>query len=230
MYGLTSRHVWFFFGKENNSSRRVILKIKLELNNLNSILSRSAVTPVFPNVYTYMHTSKYIHIYITHIYTIGSGIHEYKHTHTHIFGNTIPSRVTICRSALAKEPDPSAKEPYTWSKEPYISAKALYLRKRAPYLRARVCASQYAETLTTRSIPLHLETSLQKSPVSPQKSPVSPQKSPVSPQKSTIYPQKRPMSPQKCPSLCEGALTTRCIPLHLNSTKKHRRKRTCCAF
>ena len=27
---------------------RVILKIELELNNLNSILSRSAVTPVFP--------------------------------------------------------------------------------------------------------------------------------------------------------------------------------------
>jgi len=44
----TRRHVWFFFGKENNSSRRVILKIELELNNLNSILSRSAVTPVFP--------------------------------------------------------------------------------------------------------------------------------------------------------------------------------------
>ena len=40
--------VGFFFGKENNSSRRVILKIELELNNLNSILSRSAVTPVFP--------------------------------------------------------------------------------------------------------------------------------------------------------------------------------------
>jgi len=112
----------------------------------------------------------------------------------------------------------------------HLCKRALYLRKRAPYLRARVCASQYAETLTTRSIPLHLETSLQKSPVSPQKSPVSPQNSPVSPQKSTIYPQKRPMSPQKCPNLCEGALTTRCIPLHLNSTKKHRRKRTCCAF
>ena len=38
----------FFFGKENNSSRRVTLKIELELNNLNTILSRSAVTPVFP--------------------------------------------------------------------------------------------------------------------------------------------------------------------------------------
>ena len=38
----------FCFGKENDSSRRVILKIGLELNNLNSILSRSAVTPVFP--------------------------------------------------------------------------------------------------------------------------------------------------------------------------------------
>ena len=36
------------FAKENNSSLRVILKIELELNNLNSILSRSAVTPVFP--------------------------------------------------------------------------------------------------------------------------------------------------------------------------------------
>jgi len=34
---------------ENSSSRRVILKIELELNNLNSILSRSAMTPVFPN-------------------------------------------------------------------------------------------------------------------------------------------------------------------------------------
>ena len=45
---VTRQHVWFFFGKENNSSRRVILKIELELNNLNSILSRSAVTPVFP--------------------------------------------------------------------------------------------------------------------------------------------------------------------------------------
>jgi len=40
----------FFFGKENNSSRRVILKIELDSNNLNSILSRSAVTPVFPTV------------------------------------------------------------------------------------------------------------------------------------------------------------------------------------
>jgi len=40
--------VWFCFGKENNSSRMVILKIELELNNLNSNLSRSAVTPVFP--------------------------------------------------------------------------------------------------------------------------------------------------------------------------------------
>ena len=40
--------IWFCFGKENNSSRRVILKIELELNNPNSILSRSAVTPVFP--------------------------------------------------------------------------------------------------------------------------------------------------------------------------------------
>ena len=38
--------VGFCFGKENNSSRRVILKIELELNNLNSILSRSAETPV----------------------------------------------------------------------------------------------------------------------------------------------------------------------------------------
>ena len=41
--------MWFCFGKENNSSRRVILKIELEINNLNSILSRSAVTPVFPH-------------------------------------------------------------------------------------------------------------------------------------------------------------------------------------
>jgi len=41
-------HGWFCFGKKNNSSRRVILKIELELNNLNSILSRSAVTTVFP--------------------------------------------------------------------------------------------------------------------------------------------------------------------------------------
>ena len=40
--------IWVCFGKENNSSRRIILKIELELNNLNSILSRSAVTPVFP--------------------------------------------------------------------------------------------------------------------------------------------------------------------------------------
>jgi len=38
----------FRFGKDNNSSRRVSLNIELELNNLNSILSRSAVTPVFP--------------------------------------------------------------------------------------------------------------------------------------------------------------------------------------
>ena len=41
-------HGWFCFGKESTSSRRVILKFELELNNLNSILSRSAVTPVFP--------------------------------------------------------------------------------------------------------------------------------------------------------------------------------------
>ena len=34
--------------EENNSLRRVILKIELELNNLNSSLSRSAVTPVSP--------------------------------------------------------------------------------------------------------------------------------------------------------------------------------------
>ena len=45
----------FFFGKENNSLRRVILKIELELNNLNSILSRSAVTPVFPIHDTMIH-------------------------------------------------------------------------------------------------------------------------------------------------------------------------------
>ena len=43
--------IYFCFGKENNSSRRVILKIELELNNLNPILSRSAVTPVFPAGY-----------------------------------------------------------------------------------------------------------------------------------------------------------------------------------
>ena len=45
--GFASVKRFFFF---NNSSRRVILKIELELNrdNLNSILSRSAVTPVFP--------------------------------------------------------------------------------------------------------------------------------------------------------------------------------------
>jgi len=59
--------VWFSFGKENNSSRRVILKIELELNKINSILSRSAVTPVqtsaaccvhgcvFDCVFTYIH-------------------------------------------------------------------------------------------------------------------------------------------------------------------------------
>ena len=41
-------HGWDCFGKENNSSRRVISKIEPELNKLNSILSRSAVTPVFP--------------------------------------------------------------------------------------------------------------------------------------------------------------------------------------
>ena len=40
--------IWCYFGKENNSSRKVILKIELELNNLNSILSQSAVTLVFP--------------------------------------------------------------------------------------------------------------------------------------------------------------------------------------
>jgi len=40
--------VWDCFGRENNSSRRDILKIEPELNNKNSILSRSAVTPVFP--------------------------------------------------------------------------------------------------------------------------------------------------------------------------------------
>ena len=44
----------FCFGKENDSSRRVILKLELELNNLNSILSRSAVTPVFPEVSIYV--------------------------------------------------------------------------------------------------------------------------------------------------------------------------------
>jgi len=44
----TRQHGWFCFGEENDSSRRVILKIELELNNLNSILSRSAVTQVFP--------------------------------------------------------------------------------------------------------------------------------------------------------------------------------------
>jgi len=44
--------IWFCFGQANNSSRRIILKIELELNNLNSILSRSAVTPVFPSLPT----------------------------------------------------------------------------------------------------------------------------------------------------------------------------------
>jgi len=38
----------FCFRIESTSSRRVILKIELELNNLNSILTRSAVTEVFP--------------------------------------------------------------------------------------------------------------------------------------------------------------------------------------
>jgi len=49
--------VWFCFGKENNSSRRVILKIELELNILNSILSRSAVTPGFPQFAPFSHFS-----------------------------------------------------------------------------------------------------------------------------------------------------------------------------
>ena len=40
--------IWVCFGEESISSRRVILKIELELNSLNSILSWSAVTPVFP--------------------------------------------------------------------------------------------------------------------------------------------------------------------------------------
>ena len=40
--------IWLCFGEESNFSRRIILKIELELNNLNSFLSRSAVTPVFP--------------------------------------------------------------------------------------------------------------------------------------------------------------------------------------
>ena len=39
----TRQHGWFCFGEENNSSRRVILKIELELNDLNSILSRSGM-------------------------------------------------------------------------------------------------------------------------------------------------------------------------------------------
>ena len=41
---------YFALGEKRNSSRRVILKIQLEVNNLNSILSRSAVTPVFPHM------------------------------------------------------------------------------------------------------------------------------------------------------------------------------------
>ena len=63
------RMIWFCFGKENNSSRRVILKIELELNNLNSILSRSAVTPVFPIIHKKYHihcTQKNAHFYKTH--------------------------------------------------------------------------------------------------------------------------------------------------------------------
>jgi len=40
--------IGFCFSEESTSSRRVILKIELELNNLNSILSRSAVSPAFP--------------------------------------------------------------------------------------------------------------------------------------------------------------------------------------
>ena len=40
--------IGFCFSEESTSSQRVLLKIELELNNLNSILSRSAVTPVFP--------------------------------------------------------------------------------------------------------------------------------------------------------------------------------------
>ena len=38
---------------EGNSSRRLTLKIELELNNLNSILSRSAKTAVFPQICIY---------------------------------------------------------------------------------------------------------------------------------------------------------------------------------
>ena len=36
--------IGFFFSEENTSSRRVILKIELELSNINTIVSLSAVT------------------------------------------------------------------------------------------------------------------------------------------------------------------------------------------
>ena len=51
--------IWFCLGEESNSSRRVILKIELELNNLNSVLSRSAMTPVFPRYTTLYQTVPY---------------------------------------------------------------------------------------------------------------------------------------------------------------------------
>jgi len=44
----TRRHDRLCFGAEQLFAKGLWLKIQLELNNLNSILSRSAVTPVFP--------------------------------------------------------------------------------------------------------------------------------------------------------------------------------------
>ena len=70
------------FGKENNSSRRVILKIEPELNILNSILSRSAVTPVFPT-HLQTHIQRHTPLTLALMYTRSLSACTQTHTHTH---------------------------------------------------------------------------------------------------------------------------------------------------
>jgi len=65
--------LWFCFGKKITLREGLfIVKIELELNNLKSILSRSAVTPVFPACPFSFYTRIFIDLHwprLTHLMT-----------------------------------------------------------------------------------------------------------------------------------------------------------------
>jgi len=93
----TRSHDWICFGEESNSSRRVILKIELELNNLSSILSRSAVTPVFPSVLQCVTASARV----SRLYLRAWHTHARTNTHCHTLQHTATVFVAVCCSMNA---------------------------------------------------------------------------------------------------------------------------------